>query len=249
MVLTHPIVPLDYVFARPRPRPRPIPLVAPPPAPPAPTATASASVGKNKFVHLALHRTLTLAAELKSAGTLQNTLGHGLDITIVGDNDFYSQRAQVRPPLSLSPSLFAHRRSGRSYAPAPRQLAAKNLPPTLDSLLALPPLSKTGVRLADVHKTGLGSSAALITSLTAALLLHLGAFAPDSFAKAGGTEGASAGRALAHNLAQYVHCLAQGKVGSGFDVAAAVFGSQLYTRFDPAVLAPIMTDVRPFPLS
>lgn len=51
---------------------------------------------KNKFVHLALQRSLTLAAELKSVGTLQNTLSYGLDITIVGDNDFYSQRAQVR---------------------------------------------------------------------------------------------------------------------------------------------------------
>ena len=63
------------------------------------TPRPSPDAGKNKFVHLALHRTLTLAAEIKSAGTLQNTLGHGLDITIVGDNDFYSQRAQVRHVL------------------------------------------------------------------------------------------------------------------------------------------------------
>lgn len=58
------------------------------------TSTINAS-SKNKFVHLALHRTLSLATELRSAGTLQNSLSHGLDITIVGDNDFYSQRAQV----------------------------------------------------------------------------------------------------------------------------------------------------------
>jgi phosphomevalonate kinase len=49
-------------------------------------------------------------------------------------------------------------------------------------------------------------------------------------------------RLLAHNVAQYIHCLAQGKVGSGFDVAAAVFGSQLYRRFSPAVIAPLMHD-------
>ena len=36
--------------------------------------------------------------------------------------------------------------------------------------------------------------------------------------------------------------MAQGKVGSGFDVSAAVFGSQLYTRFDPGVIAPLMND-------
>ncbi|KAI0329234.1 Phosphomevalonate kinase [Cubamyces sp. BRFM 1775] len=176
---------------------------------------ANSAASKNKFVHLALQRTLTLAAELKSVGTLRNSLSYGLDITIVGDNDFYSQRAQ---------------------------LTAKNLPTTLASLSKLPPFSKTGVRLADVHKTGLGSSAALITSLVSALLLHLHVIPADAFEGGSGTADASEGRKLAHNLAQYVHCLAQGKVGSGFDVSAAVFGSQLYTRFDPAVLEPLMKD-------
>jgi phosphomevalonate kinase len=39
-----------------------------------------------------------------------------------------------------------------------------------------------------------------------------------------------------HNLAQAAHCRAQGKIGSGFDVAAAVHGSCLYRRFSPSVL-------------
>ncbi|CCM01462.1 uncharacterized protein FIBRA_03516 [Fibroporia radiculosa] len=178
---------------------------------------ASTSSSKNKFVHLALQRTLALAHQVLGEGTLQNKLAYGLDITIVGDNDFYSQRAQ---------------------------LASKNLPPTLASLAQLPPFSTTGVRLPEVHKTGLGSSAALITSLVSSLLVHVGAIPRDSFENdtEGGKETASAGRRLAHNLAQYVHCLAQGKVGSGFDVSAAVFGSQIYTRFDPAVLQPLMAD-------
>lgn len=100
------------------------------------------------------------------------------------------------------------------------------------------------MRLPEVHKTGLGSSAALITSLVSSLLVHLGVVARDSFDNdaEGGTASASEGRRLAHNLAQYVHCLAQGKVGSGFDVSAAVFGSQLYTRFDPVVLGLLMKD-------
>ena len=45
-----------------------------------------------------------------------------------------------------------------------------------------------------------------------------------------------AGRDKLHNLAQAAHCAAQGKVGSGFDVAAAVYGSCLYKRFSPAIL-------------
>lgn len=52
----------------------------------------------------------------------------------------------------------------------------------------------------------------------------------------------SDGQRLAHNLAQYVHCLAQGKVGSGFDVSAAVFGSHIYTRFNPEVIHDLMNN-------
>ena len=48
-----------------------------------------------------------------------------------------------------------------------------------------------------------------------------------------------AGKEALHNLAQAAHCAAQGKVGSGFDVAAAVYGSCTYRRFSPSVLAGI----------
>lgn len=46
-----------------------------------------------------------------------------------------------------------------------------------------------------------------------------------------------AGKRVLHNLAQAAHCAAQGKVGSGFDVASAVYGSCLYRRFSPSLLA------------
>jgi phosphomevalonate kinase len=109
------------------------------------------------------------------------------------------------------------------------------LPVLLASLAELPPFNPTGVAIVDVAKTGLGSSAALITSLVTALLVQSGLIAPDQLPSV-------SARRLAHNVAQFVHCLAQGKVGSGFDVSAAVFGSQLYTRFNPAVLQPLMDD-------
>ncbi|KAF8629682.1 hypothetical protein AX17_005618 [Amanita inopinata Kibby_2008] len=170
----------------------------------------------NKFVHLALQHSLLLAAEVKGITSIKNALSAGLDITIVGDNDFYSQRAK---------------------------LVELNLPRTLQSLAKLAPFLPTGVSLRNVHKTGLGSSASLITSLVSALLLHLSVIPESSFEKEPANsetkeQGSNnhEGRHLAHNLAQYVHCLAQGKVGSGFDVAAAAFGSQLYTRFSPAVI-------------
>ncbi|KAM0274338.1 hypothetical protein ACHAQH_007933 [Verticillium albo-atrum] len=84
--------------------------------------------------------------------------------------------------------------------------------------------------LAEAHKTGLGSSAALVTSFTAALLTH---YLPTSLFDLT----SDAGRHTLHNLAQAAHCAAQGKVGSGFDVAAAVFGSCRYRRFSPELLS------------
>ncbi|GBG59791.1 hypothetical protein CBR_g54895 [Chara braunii] len=48
---------------------------------------------------------------------------------------------------------------------------------------------------------------------------------------------------LIHKIAQAAHCAAQGKVGSGFDVSAAVFGSQRYIRFSPSALASLSARV------
>jgi phosphomevalonate kinase len=117
------------------------------------------------------------------------------------------------------------------------QLEALGLPRTIKSLSSIPSFCPTEVHLSEVHKTGLGSSAALITSLTSALLVHLSVIPEASLSDDSGE-----GRRLAHNLAQFVHCIAQGKVGSGFDVSAAVFGSHLYTRFGPSVIQGLMTD-------
>jgi len=168
---------------------------------------AITNTSKNKFVHLALQSTITIVSELGGISPVIETLSGGVDIAIVGDNDFYSQRQKLA-----------------------------SLDRTFDSLSKIPPFSPTGVALSEVHKTGLGSSAALITSLVSALLLHFSTIPATSFALVHDNDG----RRLAHNLAQYVHCLAQGKVGSGFDVSAAVFGSHLYTRFNPAVLRDLM---------
>ncbi|GAA6009539.1 phosphomevalonate kinase [Rhodotorula paludigena] len=97
------------------------------------------------------------------------------------------------------------------------------------------PFAPLGCTIRNVHKTGLGSSAAMVTSLTSALLLHwTGASSDPAAASAPSSRLPTPEPAtldLMHNLAQYVHSLAQGKVGSGFDVSAAVYGSQTYQRF------------------
>jgi len=85
------------------------------------------------------------------------------------------------------------------------------------------------VDLSAAHKTGLGSSAALVTALIGAVLKH---YLPcEDF-----DERSEQGKKRIHNLAQAAHCAAQGKIGSGFDVAAAVYGPCIYRRFSPSVL-------------
>jgi phosphomevalonate kinase len=115
-------------------------------------------------------------------------------ITILADNDYYSQPDTGKTPPSSS-QRFAN----------------------------------FGVPLLQAHKTGLGSSAALVTSFVAAVLTNY--LSTEHFDLSTAQD-----RARLHNLAQAAHCAAQGKVGSGFDVAAAVYGSCVYRRFSPAIL-------------
>lgn len=89
----------------------------------------------------------------------------------------------------------------------------------------------------EIHKTGLGSSAAMVASLIASILAHFGMvdlqYDGETIDLSQATE---SDKELIHRVAQFCHCLAQGKIGSGFDVSSATFGSQKYTRFDPSIL-------------
>lgn len=89
----------------------------------------------------------------------------------------------------------------------------------------------------EVAKTGLGSSAAMTTSVVAALLHYFGVVNLFSLSKDQHQENNSMDLNLVHIIAQSAHCIAQGKVGSGFDVSSAVYGSQRYVRFSMEVLS------------
>ena len=78
-----------------------------------------------------------------------------------------------------------------------------------------------GNGVVEVNKTGMGSSAALTTSLVGALLQWFGVV------RLGQRKGDD-DRRLVHNLSQLAHAVAQGKIGSGFDVATAVYGTLLH---------------------
>lgn len=61
---------------------------------------------KNKFVVIALQQTLRLVSEIKGYKHLKEALSNGLDVTIAGGNDFYSQRAKVDSMLIYALRLF-----------------------------------------------------------------------------------------------------------------------------------------------
>ncbi|PWN36866.1 ribosomal protein S5 domain 2-like protein [Meira miltonrushii] len=163
----------------------------------------NSNAGKNPFVALSILYAVRLALEATSADDVRAAItdehGSYLDVNVLADNDFYSQRS------------------------------TDGSAPSAEALQEIPPFNAQNCAIRDVHKTGLGSSAAMTTSLVGALLVQLGVVHADP--ATGGIAGDEA-LALVHNTAQLAHCAAQGKVGSGFDVSAAVWGSQLYRRFD-----------------
>eukprot|EP00752_Nemacystus_decipiens_P017941 g16082.t1 len=197
-----------------------------------PILLASSDQKPNVFVERALTYTLGYLLQAEKAGSGESTTvkdylrdagdrGHVLAIKLRADNDFYSQT---------------------------RQLHARGLPCTSSALATLPPflecpVSEDGAVV--VAKTGMGSSAALVSSLVGAVLsffgaAHLPCFDDNPDQKPSPEEnvpGVKEGLDLTHNLAQACHCVAQGKVGSGFDVSAAVYGTHTYTRFSPNELA------------
>lgn len=155
-----------------------------------------------------------------------------LHVTIRADNDFYS----ILPHLKSSEE--------RTFE------AVSNLEPFLKC-----PQDENGKAI--VNKTGLGSSAALTTSLVGALVYHLKPYMKDShdgddaFECDADDDGCNPETMKnmtkkdmwlerIHNLAQICHCHAQGKVGSGFDVSAAIHGTHIYQRFPKCLLPDLL---------
>ncbi|AQL08004.1 phosphomevalonate kinase isoform X2 [Zea mays] len=181
----------------------------------------------NPFVEQAIQFSVAAAKatiiDKERKDVVDKLLLQGLNITIIGHNDFYSYRKQIE---------------------------ARGLPLTPEVLLSLPPFSSitfnsevangtmTGEKCKpEVAKTGLGSSAAMTTSVVAALLHYLGAVNLSCSGQSSGDNASGRELDLVHAIAQSAHCLAQGKIGSGFDVSAAVYGSQRYVRFSPEILS------------
>ena len=75
----------------------------------------------------------------------------------------------------------------------------------------------------------------MTTAVVAGLLQYFGRV--DLPLHGGTKKDVEADLEIIHSVAQAAHCAAQGKIGSGFDVSCAVYGSQRYVRFSPSVLS------------
>ncbi|XP_050878300.1 phosphomevalonate kinase, peroxisomal isoform X2 [Lathyrus oleraceus] len=183
--------------------------------------TVSSSETRNPFVEYAVQYSVAAAYatfDQNKKDLLHKLLLQGLDITILGSNDFYSYRNEIE---------------------------RRGLPLTPESLATLPPFASISFNTDDanegnckpeVAKTGLGSSAAMTTAVVAALLHYLGVVKISS-SKDHQDRKDIADLDMVHKIAQTAHCIAQGKVGSGFDVSSAVYGSHRYVRFSPEVIS------------
>ena len=152
-----------------------------------------------------------------------------MTIQIVGDNDFYS----------LVPHLQQRQLQKHQVYELPK---------------CLPIVYKNDNSTGDIYKTGLGSSACLVTAVIGSILLTSFNTAATTTptttiptvssvvnSNHDGTSLQTEQQRVIERLSQIGHCYAQGKIGSGFDVAAAMYGSHIYQRFDPTILTNLLS--------
>lgn len=164
----------------------------------------------NPFVEKSLRVCLIYLLESSPSDTTA-TAPAALDIIIQADNDFYSVLPHLPPDSKKTPAEVA----------------------ALPKFLPCPKDPETGKVV--VNKTGLGSSAALTTSLVGSLVHFFKGDLKDEKLPA-----------IIHNLAQICHCHAQGKVGSGFDVSSACHGTHVYRRFPKCLLPDLLQQLDQF---
>lgn len=200
------------------------------------------SVSRNKFVSTTIQHCLTLIASIVTKKYWDEHTSKGLGIYIYGDLPFYTSAPSL--PGSVVSTAGIDLESGH-----PIRLTHKFNPDDFKT------------------KTGLGSSAALVSSLTSALFAYFGLFIPMKYPSTLSDESdfvvveenqdeddeepvkelravsslgvqscignltiRSAFR-MVYQTAQFAHCAAQGKVGSGFDVAACFYGNQVRIEY------------------
>ncbi|KAG5483103.1 hypothetical protein LSCM4_07320 [Leishmania orientalis] len=133
---------------------------------------------------------------LAAAQSLGSNTDGEIWMELLADNDFYSQRNYLES-------------QGKEVNVANLRSLTPHLP-----------------LVGAVSKTGLGSSAAMTTSIVACLCYHFNA--------------SRCSHEYVHRIAQIAHSVTQGKIGSGFDVYTATYGTCAYRRFPASRVSMMM---------
>lgn len=170
-----------------------------------------------------------------------SSAGNGLNVIILADNPFYSQLEhvhrlcarshlhspflQIKPGSGISPADLSKFKESSATLETMKKTGVLGYYATFShlSLVSLRP----GVKCRPHHQPGRCSAAALWSAREGPHLLPsprpILSLVISSFP-------------LADGILTDTFSLAQNSIGSGFDVSAAVYGSQLYGRFSPALL-------------
>ncbi|KPI88506.1 putative phosphomevalonate kinase protein [Leptomonas seymouri] len=169
------------------------------------------------------HQSYCFVADSSLEGTVSVTQTEGPKSSFIFYAILYSVAAALSLGDSVEGEIWVELLADNDFYSQRNYLDAQQQAVSVANLRALPrhlPL------VGDVSKTGLGSSASMTTSIVACLCSH---FHPT------GCEAE-----LVHRVAQIAHSVTQGKIGSGFDVYTAVYGTCAYRRFPASRVSMMM---------
>ncbi|CAM42162.1 putative phosphomevalonate kinase protein [Leishmania braziliensis MHOM/BR/75/M2904] len=195
---------------------------------------AAADTSGQTTVHVSspqLHQSFCFVASTLTPGTVAVKQTEGPGSSFIFYAVLYSVAAAQSLGSNTDGEVWMELLADNDFYSQRNYLESQGKDVSVANLRALPPhLPLVGA----VSKTGLGSSSAMTTSIVACLCYHFNA------------DGCS--HEYIHRIAQIAHSITQGKIGSGFDVYTAVYGTCAYRRF-PANRVSMMMDSAQQPTS
>jgi phosphomevalonate kinase len=190
-------------------------------------ATDAAATG-HVTVHVnspQFHHTYCFVADTSVEGRVSARQTEGPESTFIFYAILYSVAAAVSIGDRCDGTVWLELLADNDFYSQRNHLHEQQKPVNVANLRGLPRhLPLVGA----VSKTGLGSSASMTTSIVACLCHHFHPTGCDP--------------EFVHRVAQIAHSVTQGKIGSGFDVYTAVYGTCAYRRFPASRVSMMMTD-------
>ncbi|KPA75038.1 putative phosphomevalonate kinase protein [Leptomonas pyrrhocoris] len=188
--------------------------------------TAKAATAGQIAVHVnspQFHQAYVFVVDTSTDGTVSARQTEGPESSFIFYAILYSVAAALSTGDSVDGEIWMELLADNDFYSQRNRLEAEQKPVNVANLRALP---RHAPLVGAVSKTGLGSSAAMTTSIVACLCGHFHAAGCDD--------------ELVHRVAQIAHSVTQGKIGSGFDVYTAVYGTCAYRRFPASRVSMMM---------